>query len=110
MTAGRPDSPRSRMPRAIAPDVTTTTSIPSRCSAATSSHRRATTDSRSSPESSATTDEPSLTTATATARRLEGRGRVELERHAADLDVVAGLEAGALERRDHAHAPQPVLD
>ena len=37
------------MPRAIAPEVTTTTSTPARCSAATSSQIRATTDSRSSP-------------------------------------------------------------
>ena len=51
------------MPRAIAPLVTTTTSTPVRCSAATSSQIRATTDRRSSPESSATIDEPSLTTA-----------------------------------------------
>ncbi len=51
-------------PRAIAPEVTTTTSTPSRCSAAISSHTRATTESRSSPSSSATIEEPSLTTAT----------------------------------------------
>src|SRR5215218_6575650 len=56
-------------PRAIAPDVTTTTSTPERCSPATSSHTRATTDRRSSPESRATTEEPSLTTATGMARR-----------------------------------------
>ena len=52
------------MPRAIAPEVTTTTSTPAACSAATSSQIRATTDSRSAPVSSATIDEPSLTTAT----------------------------------------------
>ena len=49
---------------AIAPDVTTTTSTPARCSAATSSVIRATTESRSSPLSSATIDDPSFTTAT----------------------------------------------
>src|SRR4051794_16610763 len=35
---------------------------------------------------------------------------VELEDDAADLDVVAGLEALRLERGDHAHAAEPVLD
>ena len=54
------------MPRAIAPDVTTTTSTPARCSPATSSHSRATTDRRRSPPSWATTEEPSLRTATGT--------------------------------------------
>src|ERR671911_1979141 len=96
------------MPRAIAPLVTTTTSTPSRCSAATSSQIRATTDRRSSPESSATTEEPSLTTATG--MRSGSLGRIELEHHAAELDVVTGLEPVRLQRRDHAHAPEPVLD
>ena len=36
--------------------------------------------------------------------------RVELEHDPAELDVVAGLEPARLERRDHAHAAQPVLD
>src|SRR5690242_16031225 len=101
---GRPASPSRWMPRAIAPDVTTTTSTPDRCSAATSSQIRATTDRRSAPSSSATIDDPSLTTATGTS------GRIELEDGAADLDVVARLEPGALERRDHAHAVQAALD
>src|SRR3954468_21861760 len=92
------------MPRAIAPEVTTTTSTPCACSAATSSQIRATTESRSAPESSATIDEPSLTTATGTS------ARVQLEHDAADLDVVAGLEPRPLERADHAHPPQPRLD
>src|SRR3954464_14268671 len=92
------------MPRAIAPEVTTTTSTPAACSAATSSQIRATTDSRNAPLSSATIDDPSLTTATGTS------GRVQLEDRAADLDVVAGLEARALERRDHAHPLQAPLD
>ena len=38
------------------------------------------------------------------------RARVELEDDAADLDVVTRLEAGRLERVDHAHAAQAVLD
>src|SRR4051812_31594271 len=92
------------MPRAIAPEVTTTTSTPPACSAATSSQIRETTDSRSAPESSATIDDPSLTTATGTS------GGIQLEDDAADLDVVAGLEPRPLERPDHAHPPQAVLD
>src|ERR1044072_1987997 len=96
------------IPRAIAPLVTTTTSMPCRCSAATSSTIRAITDRRSSPDSSAPIEEPSLTTATGmTAGTVGG---VELERHAAQLDVVARFEPLGLERGDHAHAPQAVLD
>src|SRR3954447_21515844 len=91
------------MPRAIAPDVTTTTSTPASCSAATSSQIRATTDSRSAPRSSATIEDPSLTTATGTL------GGIELEDGAADLDVVAGFEPRALQRGDHAHALQTPL-
>src|SRR4051794_31197119 len=98
------------MPRAIAPDVTMTTSTPSRCSAATSSQMRAITERRSSPLSSATTEEPSLTTTAGIRGRLERRAGVQLEDDAADLDVVAGFEAGGLERGDHAHASEPLLD
>src|SRR3954452_15768865 len=103
-TRGRPSRPSRWMPRAIAPEVTTTTSTPPACSPATSSQIRATTDNRSAPESSATIDDPSLTTATGTS------GGIQLEDDAADLDVVAGLEPRPLERADHAHAPQAVLD
>src|SRR3954471_15849184 len=110
MARGRTGSPSRCIPRAIAPDVTTTTSTPERCSAATSSQTRATTASRSAPESSATTDDPSFTTATGTAWSLERRARVELEDDAADLDVVAGLESCSLQRVDHAHALQAALD
>src|SRR5262245_13449581 len=92
------------MPRAIAPEVTTITSTPARWSSAISSQIRATTDRRSAPVSSATVDDPSLTTATGTL------GRVQLEDGAADLDLVAGLEARALERGDHAHPMQAALD
>src|SRR6185503_20090825 len=99
--------PSRCIPRAIAPLVTTTTSTPVRCSAATSSTIRAITDRRSSPESSATIDEPSLTTATGMPRTLGG---VELEHHAAELDVVARFEPLCLQRGDHAHAAQAVLD
>src|SRR4051794_29803707 len=100
--------PSRCIPRAIAPLVTTTTSTPSRCRAATSSTIRAITDRRSSPDSSATIDEPSLTTATGmTPRTLGG---VELEHHATELDVVARFEPLRLERGDHAHAPEAVLD
>ena len=58
--------------------------------------------------SSATIDEPSLTTATGMATRTSGG--VELEHDAADLDVVARLEPCALERGDHAHPAQAALD
>ena len=69
------------MPRAIAPEVTTTTSTPGACSAATSSQIRATTDSRSAPVSSATIDEPSLTTATGIdSRRDRARRRCRRSR------------------------------
>src|SRR3954451_1822420 len=97
------------MPRAIAPEVTTITSTPAACSAATSSHTRATADNRNAPASSATTDDPSFTTATATAGTLEGRARVQLEDGAADLDLVPRLESCPLERLDHAHPVQPPL-
>src|SRR5215217_5181614 len=113
----RTDRSSRCIPRAIAPDVTTTTSTPVRCSSATSSQTRATTDSRSSPESWATTDEPSLTTATDIERvRLRRPGRsdrrtgVELEHDAAQLDVVAGFEPARLERSDHSHPTQTLLD
>src|SRR3954451_5576125 len=106
---GRTGSPSTCIPRAIAPEVTTTTSTPASCSNATSSHTRATTASRSAPESSATTAEPSLTTATGTAGSLDGRARVQLEDDAADLHVVAGLESCSLQRGDDAHALQPAL-
>ena len=43
-------------------------------------------------------------------RRPERLARVELEHDPAELDVVAGLEPARLERRDHAHPAQPVLD
>src|SRR3954453_21310430 len=92
------------MPPATAPEGTTPPSAPPGGRAATSSQIRATTDSRSAPESSATIDDPSLTTATGTL------GGVQLEDDAADLDVVPGLDPRPLERADHAHPPQPRLD
>src|SRR5690348_16412006 len=98
--------PSRCIPRAIAPEVTTITSTPPACSAATSSHTRATALSRNAPSSSATTEEPSLTTATDMSRGTLV-ARIELEDGARDLDVVAGFEARALERRDHAHPLQP---
>ena len=97
------------MPRAIAPLVTTTTSTPSRCSAATSSQMRATTDSAQlavvlGDDRRSQLDDGDRHAAAGSLRR------VELEHHAAELDVVAGFEAPRLERRDHAHPLQPVLD
>src|SRR3954464_13288334 len=77
---GRIGSSSSRIPRAIAPEVTITTSTPSPCSAATSSHTRSSTPGRRSPFASATTEDPSLTTRVGIARlRLGG---VEPQREA----------------------------
>src|SRR4051794_37085152 len=94
----------SRMPRAIAPEVTRTTESPPSYSAAAWSQTPRSTSSRTSPRASATMLEPSLTTIVLTPRTLgaERRSRIELEHHAADLHVVAWLEARRLERADHA--------
>ena len=58
----RSDHPRHRRHPRSSP----TTSTPDACNAATSSQIRPTTESRSAPVSSATIDDPSLTTATGT--------------------------------------------
>src|SRR3954452_7013348 len=92
------------MPRAIAPEVTTITSTPAAWSSAIFSQIRATTARRSAPVSSATIDDPSLTTATGTS------GRGQLEDGAADPDVVACLEARPLQGGDDPHAVQAALD
>src|SRR3954462_11197948 len=92
----------------MAPDVTITTSTPAACSAATSSQTRAMTDTRSAPSSWATIEDPSLTTATGMATAPLEAG-IELEHDPPDLDVVARLEAGPLERGDPPHARQPAL-
>src|SRR4051812_1819011 len=100
------------MPRAIAPDVTSTIRRPSRYSSAAWSQTCASTSSRTSPRSSATMLDPSLMTVALTRRTLsaERRARVELEQRAGDLHVVARLEARRLERADHADRAQPLLD
>src|SRR4051794_41878504 len=121
------------MPRAIAPEVTTTTSTPTPCSAATSSQMRSSTPGRRSPEASATTEDPSLTTAVGIAPlRLGGgkrRGRgcsglalepvePQRERHeapelarvvlaAGDVRVDEGLDPPGLEGALPAPAPPP---
>ena len=101
--AGR--SSITRIPRAIAPLVTITTSSPCWCSAGEQRRRCAPSSSvRSAPSPSATTLEPSLTTIRLMRGDfpLPGGGaplpRVELEDHARDLDLVPGLEALLLER------------
>src|SRR5436190_18799455 len=106
-----------RMPRAIAPEVTITTESPRLYSSAAWSQTVLRTSRRTSPASSATMLEPSLTTNVLTVPKgkppalgAERRARVELEHHAADLDVVAGLEAGRLERADHADRAQALLE
>src|SRR5689334_22610168 len=69
---------------------------------------RSSTSARSTPRSSATMLEPSLTTARPMApERLTG---VQFEHDARNLHVVARFEPRRLERTDHAHAPQPALD
>src|SRR3954447_7437208 len=90
------------MPRAIAPEVTMTTSSPAAWRAAMSSHSAPSTSARTSPASSATTLVPSLTTT-----RM---GLFKLEHHAADLDVVAGLEPGRLERAADAERFQALFE
>ena len=97
------------MPRAIAPLVTTTTSLPARVAVGDHVADRGRARPRAARRSSsATMLEPSLTTTRAMApRRLRG---IQLEHDAGDLDVVARLEARGLERPDHAHAPQAPLD
>src|SRR3954451_19388641 len=115
----------TRIPNAIAPLVTTTNSSPAAGAAASWSAVPASTSMRSSPSLPATTLEPSFTTmrlmpgslfgaplgpAPAIARSAPALRGVELERHAADLDLVSGLEARFLQGSDHADAPQPALE
>src|SRR4051794_3371161 len=59
---GRTGSSISRIPRAIAPEVTITTRSPPRASALTCAQTESRTSVRSSPSSAATIEEPSLTT------------------------------------------------
>src|SRR3954469_2230303 len=111
---GRTPSSINRIPRAIAPEVTSTTSRPAARSSAVCPATPARTSSRTSPRASATMLEPSLITTVPAIwlRRLgaERRPGVELEHRAPDLHVVAGLEAGRLEPPEHAQGPQPLLD
>src|ERR671928_94463 len=95
------------IPRAIAPLSTTTPSPPAAWRRATSSQTRASTLARSMPVSSATMLEPSLMTKRAIA---PGLSRMQLEHDAPDLDVVARLEPGRLERAHDAHPVQAPLD
>ena len=72
---------------------------------------RATTDSRSSPLSSATIDDPSLTTATGMASRSLGGAPGRARTRSPPISTSSpGSNPSLLERGDHAHAPQPVLD
>src|SRR5688500_9983944 len=61
------------MPRAIAPEVTTITSSPASCRAATASQSASSSSVRTSPASSATTLDPSFTTTVATLSALRPR-------------------------------------
>src|ERR1700753_1682779 len=58
------------------------------------------------PSSAATMLEPSFTTTQVTRSRL----RIQLEGHAGDLDLVAGLEPLGLERAQHPDALEPPLE
>src|ERR1700760_1911995 len=97
------------IPRAIAPLVTTITSSPPLWRAASSPARPPSTSMRSSPSLAATTLEPSLTTILLTAWSLFVAlrppwlliGGVQLEGDAADLDLVARLEARLLQGAQH---------
>src|SRR4051794_21768025 len=104
MAEGRPRSSITRMPRAIAPEVTMTTFSPPACSSATCAQTRSSTSLRSAPSSPATIDEPSLATTV-----IAPSSRVELELEVADDHLVAGLEAGTLQCGDHPDLPQPAL-
>src|SRR4051794_3605545 len=104
----------SFIPRAIAPEVTSTTSRPAARNSAVCAATSASTSSRTSPLSSATMLDPSfMTTVAAMSSRMLGaerRAGVEFEHGAGDLHVVARLESGRLEPPDHAERPQPLLD
>src|SRR3954470_16579949 len=98
----------TRIPCAIAPLVTTITSSPARWRDATVSQTPARTSRRGSPRSSATIEEPSLTTTRLIAATNLDPG-MQLEDDAADLDVVARLEAGVLQGPHHPDALEGAL-
>ena len=93
---------------------------PGRRAAWTSSSPRSSTTRRSRSPTRSPRSTPPTASAACIARRAARPGRlplsrrrqprVELEDDAADLDVVAGLEPARLERGDHAHPAQAVLD
>src|SRR3954467_8248877 len=103
----------SRIPRAMAPDVTSTTSWPPARRAAACAQTSASTSRRTSPLSSATMLEPSLITigAAISSQMLgaERRAGVELEQRAGDLHVVPGLVRSSLEPPDHAERAPALL-
>src|ERR1700722_12132204 len=68
---------------------------------------RCSTSVRTVPSSSATTLDPSLIT---TELIWRSRLRIKLEDDARDLDIIAGLEAGRLERTDHTEPTQAALE
>src|SRR4051794_37553579 len=111
------------MPQAIAPEETTTTSRPARCRRATSAQIVPSASRRTTPASSATTLDPSFMTTgpvrgaspfilprAARSSPLRSLPGIELELHAGDLHVVAGLEARGLELADDHEPPQAALE
>src|SRR5262245_23786418 len=104
MAEGRRPRSRTRMPRAIAPEVIMTTFSPPTCSSATWAQTLSRTSVRSAPSSPATMDEPSFATTV-----MAPSSRVELELELADDHLVAGLEPGPLKLGDHPDLTQPTL-
>src|SRR5918999_1122198 len=98
---GRTDSSISRMPRAIAPEVTTTTSSPARWRSATASPSASSSSLRTSPASSATTLEPSFTTTVATALALRPVGQLPSPVLALEPEEARRLHAVGVEHDPH---------
>src|SRR5687767_11722071 len=89
------------MPRAIAPEVTTTTSSPARWRSATASHSASSSSVRSSPASSATTLEPSFTTTVATGLALRPVGQLPSVVLALEPEEPGRLDAVGVDHDPH---------
>src|SRR5690348_5466615 len=117
MARGRTGSSISRIPLAIAPEVTMTTRSPPCSSAATCPQTESRTSVRSSPSSAATIEEPSFTTSVmqgSLGAHPAPAGRschldMKLELVLADAHVVARLEAGVAQGRNHPDLQEPLL-
>src|SRR3954453_20129526 len=105
MAEGRAGNSITRIPRAMAPEVTMTTFSPPACSSATCAQTRSSTSLRRAPSSPATIEDPSLATTV-----MAQSSRVEFELEVADDHLVARLEPGPLQRRDHSDLAQAPLE